>query len=133
MFFRYKKYLIFPFYQDHPHILKVFECYQDKNNFYIVTELCSGGELFERIVKAGSLSEKKASKVMNQILLAVNHFHKKNIIHRDLKPENILYESSDPDAPLKIIDFGTSVIYNPSRKMEDNVGTVKKKKKFLTK
>lgn len=61
---------------------------------------------------------------MYQILLAINYCHKHNIIHRDLKPENILYESSDPEAPLKIIDFGTSVIYAPSKKMEDNVGTV---------
>ena len=75
-------------------------------------------------MKAGSFSEKKASRVMYQILLAINYCHKANIIHRDLKPENILYESSDPEAPLKIIDFGTSVIYNPQKKMEDNVGTV---------
>lgn len=61
---------------------------------------------------------------MYQILLAINYCHKANIIHRDLKPENILYESNDPEAPLKIIDFGTSVIYNPQKKMEDNVGTV---------
>lgn len=104
--------------------MRVFECYQDKNEFYIVSELCSGGELFERIVKAGSFSEKKASKVLFQILLAINYCHKHQIIHRDLKPENILYESPDPDAPLKIIDFGTSVKYNPNKKMDDNVGTV---------
>ena len=35
---------------DHPNILKVFEFYVDENNFYIVTELCTGGELFHRIV-----------------------------------------------------------------------------------
>lgn len=110
--------------KDHPHILKVYEYYQDKNDFYIISELCSGGELFERIVKAGSFSEKKASKVLNQILQAIKYVHNHKIIHRDLKPENILYESDDEDSPLKIIDFGTSVIYNPNKKMEENVGTV---------
>ena len=94
-------------------------------NFYIVTEFCQGGELFERIVEAGYFSEKKAAKVMLQILLAINYVHKKNIVHRDLKPENILYDTKDLDSNLKIIDFGTSTVFNPKKKLEDNVGTVK--------
>lgn len=36
---------------DHPNIIRVFEYFQDSRNFYIVTELCTGGELFERIIK----------------------------------------------------------------------------------
>lgn len=34
---------------DHPHIVKVYEYYQDEKFFYIVSEMCSGGELFDRI------------------------------------------------------------------------------------
>lgn len=34
--------------------------------------------------------------------------HNKGIVHRDLKPENILYSSNDPNAEIKIIDFGLS-------------------------
>ena len=96
----------------------------DKNFFYIVTEFCSGGELFDRIVKAGSLSEKKAAKVMTQILLAINYCHKNKIVHRDLKPENILYESSDENSSLKIIDFGTSTLLNSGKILKEHVGTV---------
>ena len=34
---------------DHPNILKMYEFYQDDNRFYIVTELLTGGELFDKI------------------------------------------------------------------------------------
>lgn len=71
---------------------------------------------------------------MYQILLAINYCHKNNVVHRDLKPENILYETRDPESPLKIIDFGTAGVFNPNKKLEENVGTVLtklKKKRFL--
>jgi len=47
----------------------------------------------------------------------VNYCHKNNIVHRDLKPENILYESQKQTALLKVVDFGTSMAYDPNVKM----------------
>jgi hypothetical protein len=35
---------------DHPNIIKVYEFYQDSGNYYIVTDYCGGGELFDRII-----------------------------------------------------------------------------------
>jgi calcium-dependent protein kinase len=49
---------------DHPHILKLFEFYQDIKNYYIIIELCTGGELFAKIIEKGSFSEKEASYIM---------------------------------------------------------------------
>lgn len=49
--------------------------------------------------------------------------HDNQIVHRDLKPENILYESSKQDSILKVIDFGTSRLYDPSKKMAQRLGT----------
>jgi calcium-dependent protein kinase len=89
-----------------------------------VTEFCSGGELFDRIVKTGSFSERKAAQVMNQLLLAINYCHKNNIVHRDLKPENLLYENESENSPIKLIDFGTSVFVHSKENLRENVGTV---------
>lgn len=57
---------------DHPHILKLYEFYQDEKNYYIIIELCTGGseffnikgELFDKIIEKGSFSEKEAAYVM---------------------------------------------------------------------
>lgn len=77
---------------DHPHILKLHEFYSDSNNYYIILEMCTGGELFAKIIEKGSFSEKEASYIMKQIVSAVFYAHNYNIVHRDLKPENILLD-----------------------------------------
>ena len=94
---------------DHPHILKVYEYYEDETHLYIVTELCFGGELFDKIIEKKRFTEEEAAHIMEQVLSAVVFCHDKGIVHRDLKPENILYATKKPDSLIKVIDFGTSV------------------------
>ena len=71
-----------------------------------IIRLCTGGELFDRIVKEEFFSEEVAARIYKQILQALNYCHSMNIVHRDLKPENFLFVSPDADSDLKIIDFG---------------------------
>lgn len=52
---------------------------------YIILELMEGGELFERIISKGGLSEKNAKFLFYQIVLAVNYLHENDVTHRDLK------------------------------------------------
>jgi calcium-dependent protein kinase len=42
---------------DHPNIVRLFEVFSDDQNYYLVSEFCEGGELFERIRKRQKLSE----------------------------------------------------------------------------
>lgn len=46
------------------------------------------------------------SQIMHSICVAVRHLHDSNIAHRDIKPENLLYTSLEPNAILKLTDFG---------------------------
>jgi len=99
---------------DHPNIVKIFEFFIQPTAFYLVTEFCSGGELFNRIVEKGPFSEEFTAFIMYQIFSAVFYCHSMGIIHRDLKPENILIDSIDKKnnfVRIKIIDFGTAKIY----------------------
>lgn len=96
---------------DHPNILKVYEFYQDKDFLYIVTELCIGGELFDRIIESRSFSEHTSGQIMKQLLSAIKYCHRHGIVHRDLKPENIIFESKTRESTLKIIDFGAAREY----------------------
>ena len=79
---------------DHPNILKMYEFFEDEKRYYIVTELCKGGELFDEIVDRGKFTEGDACILVRQILSCINYCHKNHIVHRDLKPENILLESN---------------------------------------
>lgn len=60
---------------------------------------------------------------MRQLLSAVAYCHSKNVVHRDLKPENLLLDSEDKEATLKVIDFGTSHIFDSEHKMYGSIGT----------
>ncbi|XP_067614474.1 calcium/calmodulin-dependent protein kinase type 1 [Eurosta solidaginis] len=86
------------------------ETFEDKTKVYLVMELVTGGELFDRIVEKGSYTEKDASGLIRQILEAVDYMHEQGVVHRDLKPENLLYYSSDEHSKIMISDFGLSKI-----------------------
>lgn len=60
---------------------------------------------------------------MKQVLSAVTYCHSKSIVHRDIKPENLLLDSDVAGATIKVIDFGTSQVFDPSKKMHQTFGT----------
>lgn len=93
---------------DHPNIVKMIEMFEDKNYLYLVMDLVTGGELFDRIVDRGSYTEKDASDCVREILVAVGYLHGIGIVHRDLKPENLLYQDETETSKLMISDFGLS-------------------------
>ncbi len=97
---------------DHPNILKIFEFYSNKDSYSIITEYCSGGELFNEIKENGPFDEKYSAFVMYQIFSAINYCHSMKIMHRDLKPENILIMDRNRNGfpRIKICDFGTSLM-----------------------
>jgi len=108
---------------NHPNIVGLFDIFEDTSYVHIVMELCTGGELFGRIVNEGSLSETVAADILHQILSAVAHFHSRNIVHRDLKPENILFVN-ESSWTLKICDFGLSKFYDAGNDvMSTRLGT----------
>ncbi len=109
---------------DHPSILKVLEYFYDETNYYVVTELVTGGELFDHIQKIKNFSEEKAATIMTQLFSGINLLHKKGIMHRDLKLENILVENTDKDnLVIKIIDFGASNFFKKNMNLSLKIGT----------
>lgn len=93
---------------DHPNIIKLFEIYESPDAVYLVQELCTGGELFERIVQDKYMSEHNAAVIFEQIVEAILYCNKNQISHRDLKPENFIFCNKNKDSMLKLIDFGLS-------------------------
>ncbi|XP_054616972.1 hormonally up-regulated neu tumor-associated kinase [Dunckerocampus dactyliophorus] len=89
----------------HPHIVVLLETLETENSFYMVMEMCAGGDLMDRICERKRLQEREVRRYARQILSAVEHLHKHGIVHRDLKIENFLLDEHNN---IKIVDFGLS-------------------------
>eukprot|EP01062_Namystynia_karyoxenos_P051695 TRINITY_DN4072_c0_g2_i2.p1 TRINITY_DN4072_c0_g2~~TRINITY_DN4072_c0_g2_i2.p1 ORF type:complete len:451 (+),score=135.18 TRINITY_DN4072_c0_g2_i2:124-1476(+) len=89
----------------HANIVQLREVLQTHKHIYLVLELITGGELFDRIVAAKKFDEKTARRYFQQMICGVGFCHAQGIAHRDLKPENLLLDANDI---LKISDFGLS-------------------------
>lgn len=94
----------------HPNVIDLYDVYEDQAGVHLVLELCSGGELFDRIVAETRYSEAGAAAVVRQIAGGLAAIHKANIVHRDLKPENCLFLNKNKNSTLKIMDFGLSSV-----------------------
>ncbi|XP_051568807.1 calcium/calmodulin-dependent protein kinase type 1-like isoform X1 [Myxocyprinus asiaticus] len=107
----------------HENIVSLEDIFESQTHLYLVMQLVSGGELFDRIVEKGFYTERDASKLICQILDAVKYLHDMGIVHRDLKPENLLYYSMEEDSNIMISDFGLSKIEDSGSVMSTACGT----------
>lgn len=110
---------------DHPNIIKLYECFEDPRNMYLVMELCTGGELFDAIIDAGTFTESQAASLMKQMVSGISYMHSNSCCHRDLKPENYILPSkcAIDSVQLKLIDFGLSCKCAPGQQLSTKVGT----------
>lgn len=91
----------------HPYVVRLYEVLASRTKIYIILEFITGGELFDKIVQNGRLSETESRKYFQQLIDGVDYCHSKGVFHRDLKPENLLLDSQ---GNLKISDFGLSAL-----------------------
>ena len=101
----------------HPSVISIVGAYEDGVAVHLVMELCTGGELFDRIIQRGHYSERKAAELARVIVGVVEACHSMGVMHRDLKPENFLFSDKKEESPLKTIDFGLSVFFKPGRSL----------------
>ena len=107
----------------HPNIVTMKDSFEDKHNIHLITELCAGGELFDRITARGHYSEKDAATLVRTMVSVVAHCHHMGVMHRDLKPENFLMADESEEAELKATDFGLSVYLQSDKRLNDLVGS----------
>ena len=107
----------------HPNIVPVLDFFDEPDCYFIIMELMSGGDLFDRIGKKKSYSEADARDLVNKILLAVAICHQKNIAHCDLKPKNLLLVADDDDSFIKLADFGFAARVHQPKSLTKQCGT----------
>lgn len=99
----------------HRNIVTLHDYFETAHNLYLIFDLCTGGELFDRICAKGNYSEADAADLVRTIVAAVKYIHAAGIVHRDLKPENLLFRTKDEDADIMIADFGLSRVMDESK------------------
>ena len=109
---------------DHKNVIRLHELFESKERLFLVTELVTGGELFDQILEKGSYTENEARKIARDMLRGISYLHSLGIVHRDLKPENLLFSDKTPKATLKVTDFGLSkIMVNQSTLLQTQCGT----------
>lgn len=118
----------------HPHIVEFWETFRDEACYYYVMPLCTGGSLTGRVEAQASfagmfdgprgLPQKLVAKYIWEMLSSIAYLHHYKIAHRDCKPENYLRDKPSDDAPLKLIDFGLSVLVDKDNPPTERVGTI---------
>jgi len=106
----------------HPNILEFVSAFEDAKTYNILTVLCRGGELFDRVSK-GRFTEKVAAHLTKQMLSAVDCCHRNSVVHRDLKPENFVFETDAEDSNMKLIDFGCAKLVKDTELIRDVAGS----------
>lgn len=92
---------------NHPYVVDLKEVMSSKDKIYMVMELITGGDLFDKIAEEGPMKEASARALFAQLLSALEYCHSKGVYHRDLKPENVLLSS---EGNVKLSDFGLGTI-----------------------
>ena len=103
---------------NHPHIIKLYSHFEDEEDFCLIMEYASRGQLYSFIKKQKKLNQISAKQYIKEIISALKYLHSLDppIIHRDIKPENILIDSN---GNCKLCDFGFAIFENELNKVDD--------------
>ncbi|KAI8878035.1 Pkinase-domain-containing protein, partial [Backusella circina FSU 941] len=90
----------------HPNVLALHHTLHERDEVYMIMELCDQGDLFDHVVHHQPLSEHEIKLYFGQVLDAVEYMHQHSVYHRDIKLENILLQENHDGLVCKVADFG---------------------------
>lgn len=93
---------------DHPTVVRLHDFYEEPNGYYLIMDLMSGDDLFNRIREKTTYSERDAGDLVRNLLEALRCCHERGVVHRDVKPKNMMLIDNSDDTSIKLADFGLS-------------------------
>jgi serine/threonine protein kinase len=107
---------------DCENIVRLIDFYEEPETFYIVQVYAKGGDVFDRLAKRTSYTEKDARDLSMKLLQTMQILHERKLVHRDLKPENLLLKDAFDDSSILLADFGFAT-YVPEDGLKTRCGT----------
>lgn len=107
----------------HPSVAALCAVYEDSEAVYLILELCEGGQVFDRLISMGQITEQYISQVFRQMVELVDQCHTLGIAHRDVKPENFLFATMDENSKIKAADFGLSQFFTSGKVFKSLIGS----------
>ncbi len=92
---------------DNPHIIRIYDIFEENGTAYYVMEYLQDGDLRSRIPGKG-MTEAESVGYIRQIADALAYIHERKILHLDIKPTNILFRGNEA----VLIDFGIAKHYD---------------------
>jgi len=103
--------------------MKLYEVHETSIAIYLVVELLSGGELFEKLKEKKTYTEKDCAVLLRRMIEPLVYMHEKGIMHRDIKPENLILRSKDNEFDIVIADLGLATEINTKNVIHARCGT----------
>lgn len=112
----------------HPNIVRVQEALKGENQYFLIMDCCTGGDLEAVIELNGKQKIHTAADACArfwwQMLAGCSYMHHHMLCHRDIKPGNYMLQTPEENSPLKLIDFGIATIFSSDQPLTDKVGTL---------
>ena len=103
---------------DHPNIMKLYEFFEDQDNYYMVSEYCDQGDLYGKITKLYCMNQIVVKFLMEQILNAVAYLHSKGVFHGDIKLENIMLYTTTKSADQRFTIINKQITFDKKLQKE---------------
>lgn len=104
----------------HENVIRFKEFFKNRDNIYIISEYCSGGELLNYFIENNDKVTVDDTRIIfRQILKGIEYLHSQGVVHRDIKLENILLKKPNDISRIAIADFGFA-----KRSYHDNMNTI---------
>jgi len=111
------------FLPENPHILRLYEIYEEKDRVFLILELMEGKDLQHLLKIQHKLTESQIYAIFHQILKGLRFLHHHGVMHRDLKLDNILLDNDSVNFSLKIADFSLAECFSQTQKFSKQCGT----------
>jgi len=105
---------------DHPNIMKLYEFFEDKDHYYMISEYCDQGDLLDKLNKINWMNQIVVKFLMEQILNAVAYLHSKGVFHGDIKLENIMLYTTTKSAKERFTLINKQLSHDQDLQIEIN-------------